>query len=115
MPFDLPHLVDPEAARRVVYFPGSTIGNFTVREALQFLRNARALAGAGGAMLVGVDLKKDRAVLHAAYNDAQGVTAAFNLNLLARLNRELGADFDLSALVTARSTMKALDALKCIS
>ena len=84
-------------SRRVVYFPGSTIGNFTVREALAFLRNARELAGPGGAMLVGVDLKKDRSLLNAAYNDAQGVTAAFNLNLLRRINRELGADFDLDA------------------
>ena len=83
--------------RRVIYFPGSTIGNFTPEEALQFLRDARAVAGAGGAMLVGVDLKKDLARLHAAYNDAQGVTAAFNMNLLARINRELGGDFDLNA------------------
>jgi len=85
------------ARRRVVYFPGSTIGNFTVPEALAFLRGARATAGPGGAMLVGVDLKKDESVLHAAYNDAQGVTAAFNLNLLARINRELGGDFDLAS------------------
>ena len=92
----LPQL-DAVESRRVVYFPGSTIGNFTVREALAFLRNARELAGPGGAMLVGVDLKKDRALLNAAYNDAQGVTAAFNLNLLRRINRELGGDFDLEA------------------
>jgi dimethylhistidine N-methyltransferase len=85
------------ADRRVVYFPGSTIGNFTVPEALAFLRNARAVAGRRGGMLVGVDLKKDPAMLHAAYNDAQGVTAAFNLNLLHRINRELAADFDVSA------------------
>jgi dimethylhistidine N-methyltransferase len=86
-----------DAARRVVFFPGSTIGNFTVAEALDFLANARRVAAPGGAMLVGVDLKKDRAVLHAAYNDAQGVTSAFNLNLLTRINRELDADFDLQA------------------
>ncbi|MFN7086233.1 MAG: L-histidine N(alpha)-methyltransferase [Burkholderiales bacterium] len=85
------------ARRRVIYFPGSTIGNFTVAEAGEFLRSARLLVGAAGAMLVGVDLKKDPALLHAAYNDAHGVTAEFNLNLLARINRELGADFDLSA------------------
>jgi dimethylhistidine N-methyltransferase len=85
------------ARRRAIYFPGSTIGNFTGGEALEFLRNARHLAGPGGAMVVGVDLEKDPAILHAAYNDARGVTAAFNLNLLQRINRELGADFDLDA------------------
>lgn len=93
----LPEIDGMPARRRVIYFPGSTIGNFTVPEARAFLQNARALAGAAGAMLVGVDLKKDHALLHAAYNDAQGVTAEFNLNLLARINRELGADFDLAA------------------
>ena len=96
-PFVLPEIDDLGARRRIVYFPGSTIGNFTVPEARQFLIHARRLVGAGGAMLVGVDLKKDHGVLHAAYNDAQGVTAAFNLNLLGRINRELGADFDLAA------------------
>ncbi len=82
-------------ARRVVYFPGSTIGNLTPEEAQAFLRMTRGQVGPQGAMLVGVDLKKDANLLHAAYNDAKGVTAAFNLNLLARINRELGADFDL--------------------
>jgi len=91
---EIPGLAPYAAARRVIYFPGSTIGNLTPAEALAFLRDARRLAGPGGAMLVGVDLKKDPAVLHAAYNDAQGVTAEFNLNLLSRINRELGADFD---------------------
>ena len=81
--------------RRVVYFPGSTIGNLTPEEAQAFLRMTRGQVGRSGAMLVGVDLKKDANVLHAAYNDARGVTAAFNLNLLQRINRELGADFDL--------------------
>ncbi|MGE5522353.1 MAG: L-histidine N(alpha)-methyltransferase [Rhodospirillaceae bacterium] len=90
-------LDDIGAARRAVYFSGSTIGNFTPEEAHVFLQRARTLVQPGGAMLVGVDLKKDHAVLHAAYNDAQGVTAQFNLNLLERLNRELGADFDVSA------------------
>lgn len=85
------------ARRRVVFFPGSTIGNFTPAEARQFLANAASLVGPGGAMLVGVDLKKDPALLHAAYNDSQGVTAAFNLNLLARMNRELGANFEPAA------------------
>lgn len=93
----VPEIGNMATRRRVIYFPGSTIGNFTVPEAREFLGNARTLAGAEGAMLVGVDLKKDQALLHAAYNDAQGVTAEFNLNLLARINRELGANFDLSA------------------
>src|SRR5712664_2314038 len=75
-----------------VYFPGSTIGNLTPEEAQAFLAMTR---GQAGRMLVGVDLKKDANVLHAAYNDAMGVTAAFNLNLLARINRELGGNFDL--------------------
>lgn len=83
------------ALRRVIYFPGSTIGNLTPEEALDFLGRSRRIAGTGGAMLVGVDLKKDAALLHAAYNDAQGVTAEFNLNLLARINRELEGNFDL--------------------
>jgi len=95
-PFALPQ-PEPLARRRVIYFPGSTIGNFTVPEAAAFLERARASAGAGGGMLIGVDLKKDAARLDAAYNDAQGVTAEFNLNLLARINRELGAGFELSA------------------
>jgi dimethylhistidine N-methyltransferase len=79
---------------RIGFFPGSTIGNFTPAEALEFLRGAARMLRGGG-LLLGADLVKDPAVLHAAYNDAQGVTAAFNLNLLARANRELGADFDL--------------------
>ena len=83
----------PGAARRVGFFPGSTIGNFTPDEALDFLANC-AEELRGGALLLGVDLIKDPAVLHAAYNDSQGVTAAFNLNLLVRANRELGTDFD---------------------
>ena len=86
---------DASAARRVVYFPGSTIGNFEPDDALSFLRGIARVCGPGGGLLIGVDLKKDPATLHAAYNDAQGVTAAFNLNLLARLNRDLGTNFDL--------------------
>ncbi|HYF18212.1 MAG TPA: L-histidine N(alpha)-methyltransferase [Ramlibacter sp.] len=81
-------------ARRVGFFPGSTIGNFGPAEALQFLRRAARLLRGGG-LLLGADLIKDPDVLHAAYNDAQGVTAAFNLNLLARANRELGTRFEL--------------------
>ena len=94
-PFELPPLAGAPA-RRVGFFPGSSIGNFTPDEALGFLRQARALLRGGG-LLVGVDLVKDPAVLHAAYNDAAGVTAAFNLNVLVRANRELGANFDVSA------------------
>lgn len=86
-----------EAARAVVYFPGSTIGNFEPREALDFLTRMAGAAGPGGGLLIGVDLEKDRPTVEAAYNDAEGVTAAFNKNLLRRLNRELGATFDLDA------------------
>jgi dimethylhistidine N-methyltransferase len=82
--------------RRIGFFPGSTLGNFTPDEALAFLQRAGAVLR-GGALVLGADLVKDPRVLHAAYNDAAGVTAAFNLNLLARANRELGADFDLDA------------------
>jgi dimethylhistidine N-methyltransferase len=84
----------PGAGQRVGFFPGSTIGNFTPAEALHFLQVAGQVLR-GGALLLGADLVKEPAVLHAAYNDAQGVTAAFNLNLLARANRELGARFKL--------------------
>jgi dimethylhistidine N-methyltransferase len=80
--------------RRVVYFPGSTIGNLTPDEAAVLLRQTTRLCGPGGGLLLGVDLKKDPALLHAAYNDRGGVTAAFNLNLLTRINRELGGDLD---------------------
>jgi dimethylhistidine N-methyltransferase len=81
--------------RTVVYFPGSTIGNFPPADAVALLRQTARLCGPGGGLLLGADLKKDPGVLHAAYNDSRGVTAAFNLNLLARVNRELGADFRL--------------------
>lgn len=92
-PFSLPRMSRREL-RRLVYFPGSTIGNLHPTEVPAFLEGVVRLVGPGGGLLIGVDLKKDPAVLHRAYNDAQGVTAAFNLNLLARMNRELGADFD---------------------
>ena len=83
----------PEGAgRRVGFFPGSTIGNFSPEQALRFLRMAARVLR-GGALVLGADLLKDPAVLHAAYNDGLGVTAAFNLNLLVRANRELGTDF----------------------
>jgi dimethylhistidine N-methyltransferase len=84
----------PGAGRRVGFFPGSTVGNFTPDEALHFFVVAGQVLR-GGALLLGADLVKDPGVLHAAYNDAQGVTAEFNLNLLARANRELGTQFEL--------------------
>lgn len=84
------------SARRLVYYPGSSIGNFSPEQAAELLARFRLLAGLTGQLLIGFDLKKDPVLLHRAYNDSAGVTAAFNLNLLARLNRELDADFDLS-------------------
>jgi dimethylhistidine N-methyltransferase len=84
------------AARRAVYFPGSTIGNFSESSAVALMAGVARLVGPGGGFLVGVDLKKDPRVLERAYDDDAGVTAAFDLNLLARMNRELDADFDLS-------------------
>jgi L-histidine Nalpha-methyltransferase len=81
--------------RRLGLFPGSTIGNFTPGEAVDFLIGSRRVIGPDGVLMVGVDLQKDPALLDAAYNDSRGITAAFNLNLLERVNRELDADFDL--------------------
>ncbi len=86
-----------EYDRIVVYFPGSTIGNFTPLEAAAFLSDVRTLIGSDGGLLIGVDLVKDTQVLEAAYNDAAGITAQFNLNLLSRINIELGADFDVAS------------------
>jgi dimethylhistidine N-methyltransferase len=91
--FDLPAQI--RARPRVGFFPGSTIGNFEPDDAAEFLRQAGRILGAGATMIVGVDRIKDAAVLNAAYDDAAGVTAKFNLNVLARMNRELG-NFDLS-------------------
>ncbi len=82
---------------RVGFFPGSTIGNFEPHEAAQFLRHAGTMLGIESVLVIGVDLVKDTEILCPAYNDAEGVTAKFNLNLLARINRELGGDFDLDA------------------
>jgi L-histidine Nalpha-methyltransferase len=93
--FDLP-LPRKPSSRSVVYFPGSTIGNFEPNAAKEFLRRIVDLCGEDGGLLIGVDLRKDRRVLEDAYNDSAGITAEFNLNLLARVNRELDADFDLS-------------------
>ena len=92
--FALPPLPGPEG-KRVGFFPGSTIGNFEPDAVVRFLANYAELLGAGGEMLIGVDLKKDTAILDRAYNDAAGLNAAFNLNLLVRINRELGGDVDL--------------------
>jgi L-histidine N-alpha-methyltransferase len=93
-PFPLPALPGP-SGKRVGFFPGSTIGNFQPDAAVDFLANYARILGPGGEMLIGVDLKKDSAVLDAAYNDRAGVTAAFNLNLLERVNRELDGDLDI--------------------
>jgi dimethylhistidine N-methyltransferase len=90
-------LADLRCARRVAFFPGSTIGNFDPPDAIALLHRMALDAGRGGALVVGVDLRKDEATLVRAYDDARGVTAAFDLNLLARMNRELGGDFRLSA------------------
>ncbi|MDR4305740.1 L-histidine N(alpha)-methyltransferase [Chelatococcus sambhunathii] len=92
--FDLPADL-PKLPPRVAFFPGSTIGNLAPRDAVDLLARMRGHVGADGKAIVGVDLRKDIATLVAAYDDAAGVTAAFNLNLLARINRELDADFDL--------------------
>jgi dimethylhistidine N-methyltransferase len=93
--FDLPAQIRNRP--RVGFFPGSTIGNFEPQDAAEFLRQAGRILGAGATMIVGVDRIKDEAVLNAAYDDAAGVTARFNLNILRRMNRELGGDFDLSS------------------
>jgi len=86
---DIPRVGDPD--RLVAFFPGSTIGNFSPDEALRFLIQVHEMVGVDGGLLIGVDLKKDKAILDAAYNDRLGATAAFNRNLLARINRELPA------------------------
>jgi L-histidine N-alpha-methyltransferase len=92
--FPLPPLPGPNG-KRVGFFPGSTIGNFEPDAAVDFLTNYARILGPGGEMLIGVDLKKDPGILDAAYNDRAGITAAFNLNLLVRINRELEGDLDL--------------------
>jgi dimethylhistidine N-methyltransferase len=90
---DLPLTVDSQKGKRVVFFPGSTIGNMNPNEALQFLRRMGRLMGHRGGLLIGVDLKKDSDTFKRAYDDQEGVTAEFNLNLLERLNREVEASF----------------------
>lgn len=95
-PFSLPDVGEP-ADKAVLYFPGSTIGNFDPDTAQQLLQQMARTVGRGGGLLIGVDVKKPVERLEAAYNDAQGVTAAFNLNLLTHLNAALGTDFDVQA------------------
>ena len=94
-PFALPEEI--KDLPKVGFFPGSTLGNFEPQEAAAFLRTAREILGRGAQMIIGVDLEKDERVLYDAYNDSAGVTARFNLNVLVRINRELGGNFDLSA------------------
>jgi dimethylhistidine N-methyltransferase len=93
--FDLPPQI--RARPRVGFFPGSTIGNFEPEDAAEFLRQAARILGHGSTMIIGIDLIKDEALLNAAYDDAAGVTAKFNLNILTRMNRELSGNFDVSA------------------
>jgi len=95
-PTSLPEPTGNPEAKKIGFFPGSTIGNFTPEEAIDFLEIVADDLGAQGEFLLGVDVKKDESILRAAYNDREGVTAAFNINLLHRINRELEGDFDLS-------------------
>lgn len=92
----LPFSNEEEQGKKVIFFPGSTIGNFSPQDAVDFLRSMGHLIGSGGGLIIGVDLKKDPEVFKAAYDDPHGVTAAFNLNLLERLNREASASFDIN-------------------
>ncbi len=94
-PFALPDAI--AALPKVGFFPGSTLGNFELHEACGFLRSARNILGQNAQMVIGVDLEKDERVLHQAYNNSAGVTARFNLNVLHRINSELGGDFDIGA------------------
>jgi len=104
----LPDTGDPKA-RRVVYFPGSTIGNFDPVAAVVLLRKIADLVGPGGGLLIGFDLDKDESIVWPAYNDRSGVTAAFNLNLLARINRELAATFDLAGFTHRAEYLRTLE------
>lgn len=96
-PFELPAGIADMP--KVGFFPGSTLGNFEPHEASAFLRIAREILGHGAQMIIGIDLEKDERTLYDAYNDAAGVTARFNLNVLERINRELGGNFDLSGFI----------------
>jgi dimethylhistidine N-methyltransferase len=92
---ELPLPFSPPHRDKIAFFPGSSIGNFEPADAIVFLQRIAATVGPGGGLLIGVDLKKDPAILNAAYNDAGGITAAFNLNLLTRINQELDAGFEI--------------------
>lgn len=94
-PLELPEVLSLKHKHKVAFFPGSSIGNLEPDEVVQFLKNTATLLQPNGGLLVGVDLKKSKEILEPAYDDSQGISAAFALNLLARINRELGADFDL--------------------
>jgi len=96
LPFNLPR-PHRKATRTIVFFPGSTLGNFDPPAAVELLRLMSSIAGPDGGLVIGTDLVKEPAILRRAYNDTAGVTAEFNLNMLRRLNREFGADFDLNA------------------
>jgi dimethylhistidine N-methyltransferase len=96
-PFQLPDIESIRSKQKVGFFPGSSIGNLEPDEVVQFLKNAATLLHPHGGFLIGVDLKKDKAILEPAYDDAKGISADFALNLLTRINRELGADFDLES------------------
>ena len=93
--FELP-IINKSYDHRAVYFPGSTIGNFTKNEAREFINRIADIAGKNGGLIIGVDLRKDKEILEAAYNDKKGITAAFNLNILNHINEKLSTDFDIN-------------------
>ncbi len=95
-PLHLPKIPSLQGKRRVGFFPGSSLGNLEPEEAVEFLRNTGVLLGKEGSLLIGIDLKKSKAILEPAYDDAKGISAAFALNVLTRINRELGADFEVN-------------------
>jgi len=97
-PFQLPKIKE-DFNRITVYFPGSTIGNFTPKQAKNFIGRIAKIIGSKGALLIGVDLKKDKKILEAAYNDRNGITAEFNLNILKRLNNEIDSNFDVNKFI----------------
>jgi dimethylhistidine N-methyltransferase len=96
-PIDFPNIPSIDKKRKVGFFPGSSIGNLEPEAAIEFLKQTGQLLGPRGGLLIGVDLKKDRTILEPAYDDRQGISAAFALNLLTRMNRELGTDFNVDA------------------